>query len=115
MGVRRRGSVAQLAAARLTSLAGAGSTGRPEFEQASEWLSDNERVVAKRGSAGTCPRHSAGQSAPVAPPERPGEAAEDSPFTETWEFRAMVAEAGIAALVQSMPRIIVAALTGNTS
>ena len=57
-----------------------------------------------------------GQSAPVvAPPERPDEAAEDSPFTETWEFRAMVAEAVVAALVETMPRIIVAAMTGNTS
>jgi len=60
--------------------------------------------------------HSAGgQSAPVAPPEPPGEAAESSPFTETWEFRAMVAEAVTAALVKAIPRIIVAALTGHTS
>ena len=59
--------------------------------------------------------HSAGQSAPVAPPEPPGEAAESSPFTETWEFRAMVAEAVTATLVKAMPRIIVAAVTGSTS
>ena len=56
-----------------------------------------------------------GQSAPVPPPDRPGEAAGGSPFTETWEFRAMVAEAVIAALVKAMPRIIVAAVTGHTS
>ena len=49
------------------------------------------------------------------PPEPPGEAAEDWLFTETWEFRAMVAEAVVAALVETMPRIIVAAMTGNTS
>jgi hypothetical protein len=55
------------------------------------------------------------QSAPVPPPERPGEAAEGSPSTETWEFRAIVAEAVTAALVKAMPRIIVAAVTGHTS
>jgi hypothetical protein len=60
-------------------------------------------------------RHQPWQSAPVAPPERPGEAAEHSLLTETWEFRAMVAEAVTAALVKAVPRIIVAALTGNTS
>jgi hypothetical protein len=51
----------------------------------------------------------------LAPPERPNEAAEGSPFTETWEFRAIVAEAMTAAVIQSMPRMIVAALTGNSS
>jgi len=51
----------------------------------------------------------------VAPPEPPGEAAESSPFTETWEFSAMVAEAVTATLVKAMPRIIVAAVTGSTS
>jgi hypothetical protein len=66
-------------------------------------------------AAAPAPGHPAEQSAPVAPPERPGEAAEDSPFTETWEFRAIVAEAVTAALVQAMPRIIVAAVTGQTS
>jgi hypothetical protein len=55
------------------------------------------------------------RAAPVPPPEGPEEAAEGSPFTETWEFRAIVAEAVTAALTQAMPRIIVAALTGNTS
>ena len=47
------------------------------------------------------------------PPERLGEAADRLLFTETWEFRAMVAEAVTAALVKALPRII-AALTGNT-
>ena len=56
-----------------------------------------------------------GQSASVPSPERPEEAAEHSPFTETWEFRAIVAEAVTAALVKAMPRIIVAAVTGHTS
>jgi hypothetical protein len=51
----------------------------------------------------------------VVPPERPEEAVEDSPFTETPEFRAMVVEAVTAAPVKAMPRIIVAAVTGNTS
>ena len=55
------------------------------------------------------------RAAPVPPPEEPEEAAEGSPFTERWEFRAIVAEAVTAALAQAMPRIIVAALTGNTS
>jgi hypothetical protein len=49
------------------------------------------------------------------PPERLGEAAKGSPFTETWEFRVIVAEAVTAALVKAMPRIIAAAVTGNTS
>ena len=53
------------------------------------------------------------RAAPVPPPEGPEEAAEGSPFTETWEIRAIVAEAVTAALAQAMPRIIVAALTGN--
>ena len=56
-----------------------------------------------------------GGKAPAVPPEPPGEAAESSPFTETWEFRAMVAEAVTATLVKAMPRIIVAAVTGSTS
>jgi len=60
-------------------------------------------------------RHPVRQSAPAVPPERLGEAAESSPFTETPEFRAMVAEAVTAALVKAMPRIIVAAATGHTS
>jgi len=34
----------------------------------------------------------------VPPPEGPEEAAEGSPFTETWEFRAITAEAVTAAL-----------------
>ena len=51
------------------------------------------------------------RAAPVPPPEGPEEAAEGSPFTETWEIRAIVAEAVTAALAQAMPRIIVAALT----
>ena len=55
------------------------------------------------------------RAASVPPPEGPEEAAEGSPFTETWEIRAIVAEAVTAALTQAMPRIIVAALTGNTS
>ena len=55
------------------------------------------------------------RAAPVPPPEGAEEAAEGSPFTETWEIRAIVAEAVTAALAQAMPRIIVAALTGNTS
>src|SRR6516225_6532831 len=53
------------------------------------------------------------RAAPVLPPEGPEEAAEGSPFTETWEIRAIVAEAVTAALAQAMPRIIVAALTGT--
>ena len=53
------------------------------------------------------------RAAPVPPPEGPEEAAEGSPFTETWEIRAIVAEAVTAALAQAMPRIIVAALTGT--
>jgi hypothetical protein len=52
---------------------------------------------------------------PVAPPERPGEAAADSPSTETWKFRAMVAEAVVAALVEAVPRIIDRAMTDHTS
>jgi len=52
----------------------------------------------------------AGQSAFAVSPDR-REAAEDLPFTETWEFRAMVAEA----VVKAMPQIIGAALTGHTS
>jgi hypothetical protein len=35
----------------------------------------------------------------VVPLERPGDAAESSLFTETWEFREIVAEAVTAALV----------------
>ena len=52
---------------------------------------------------------------PDSPPARPDEAAEGSPFAETPEFRAMVAEAVVAALVEAMPRIIVAAVTGHAS
>ena len=42
------------------------------------------------------------RAASVPPPEGPEEAAEGSPFTETWEFRAIVAEAVTAALAQAM-------------
>jgi hypothetical protein len=55
----------------------------------------------------------AGRSASVAPPERLGEAAEGSPFTKTWKFRALVAEAVVAALIEAVPRLIDVALTGN--
>jgi len=41
------------------------------------------------------------RAAPVPPPEGPEEAAEELPFTETWEFRAIVAEAVTAALAQA--------------
>ena len=50
-----------------------------------------------------------------APREPPGEAAEGLPSTETWEFKAAVAETVTAALVKAMPRIIVEAVTGHTS
>jgi hypothetical protein len=49
------------------------------------------------------------------PTDRPDEVAEGLPFTETWEFRARVAEAVTAALVEAVPRMIVAALTGNSA
>ena len=72
-------------------------------------------LLSDGDSLAPAPRHPSGQSAPVAPPERSDKAAEGSPFTETWAFRAIVAEAVTAALVKAMPRIIAAAVTGNTS
>jgi hypothetical protein len=51
----------------------------------------------------------------MAPSEPSSEATEDSPLTDTWEFRAMAAEAVIAALVEAVPRIIAAAVTGHPS
>jgi hypothetical protein len=70
---------------------------------------------SQAGKHPPAPGHLVGQSAPAVPPERLGEAAEGSPFTETWEFRVIVAEAVTAALVKAMPRIIAAAVTSNTS
>ena len=44
-----------------------------------------------------------------------GEAAESYALAEVPQFKAAVAEAATAALVKALPRIIAAALTGNTS
>jgi hypothetical protein len=49
------------------------------------------------------------------PAARLDEGVESPSVTETLEFEAVVAKAVVAALVEAMPRITVAALTGHTS
>jgi hypothetical protein len=51
--------------------------------------------------------------ASAAPEDRPDDDVESPSLTDVLEFKAAVAEAVVAALIEAVPRIIVAAVTGR--